>query len=315
VTGVRLARWLRTRRISILELALWWQSLDLGVPVLAAKLARVPFLFTNRLVLPSWLSLYEKLWMSLADGIIAVTRASIEPALRPRRSDRLFRVQPERIFIIPSARHIGGLQKVQPASFASLGVSPEAPLVGMVAAIDPRKRQTLFLEAAALVARRIPEARFVVVGSLYTNQPRGPEYRKRLDRLVTTLGLDGRVIFTGFRHDAVGLMKLFRVLVLPSESEAEGSVLIEAMALGLPVVASAVDGIPEIVEHGKTGLLITGSNPEEYAKAIVQVLNDPAYARALGRAGRERAAQYDSAHILRKIEGCYEVLLNGRVRA
>jgi glycosyltransferase involved in cell wall biosynthesis len=281
-TAVRLARWLRRRKVSILELTLWWPSLDLGIPVLAARLAGARFLFMNRLVLPSWLSLYEKLCLSSADGIVAVTRASIQPALRPRRSDRLFRIRPERIVVIPSARKIAMLQK----------------------------RQALFLEAAAIVVDRVPEARFVIVGSPYTNSPRGPEYHRSLDRLVRTLGLESRVTFTGFRQDAIALMKLFRVLVLPSESEAEGSVLIEAMAVGVPIVASAVEGIPEIIEHGKTGLLIEGADAEEYANAIVRLLKDQAYARALGRAGRERAGRYDSTHILPEIENCYENLLS-----
>jgi glycosyltransferase involved in cell wall biosynthesis len=123
------------------------------------------------------------------------------------------------------------------------------------------------------------------------------------------LDLSDQVVFTGYRQDAVALMKHFDVLVLPSRTEALGGVLIEAMALGVPIVASSVGGIPEVVKDGETGLLIESSNPEDYAAAILRVLNDPPLAKRITVSAKAWGAQFDIQRIIGLLERCYEEVI------
>jgi glycosyltransferase involved in cell wall biosynthesis len=139
-----------------------------------------------------------------------------------------------------------------------------------------------FLKAAARVAPLFPEVGFLVVGD-------GP-LREELTDLTRQLGLEQRVHFLGHRADARALIELLAVLVVPSFTEGSPLIILETMAAGVPVVASAVGGIPDQVRHGKEGLLVAPGDPGALGDALLRLLRDPAYARSLGEAGRERAA-------------------------
>lgn len=165
----------------------------------------------------------------------------------------------------------------------ALGLPPGARPLLCVARLVPVKGQTYLVQAWPSVLKREPRALLLLVGD-------GPEERLLRSR-AAELGLGGSVRFLGFRQDIPSLLALAEALVLPSLNEGFGLVLLEAMAMGKPVVASAVGGIPEVVLDGRTGLLVPPADPEALAVAILRLLEDPRAAQRLGEAGRERARE------------------------
>jgi glycosyltransferase involved in cell wall biosynthesis len=168
---------------------------------------------------------------------------------------------------------------------AELGL--DGPVVGLVANIRGSKGHGVFLEAAAEVRRAEPRARFLIVGD-------GVGYDD-VRRRVRALALEGPVVMTGFRRDVPEVMAALDVLALPSiRSEAASQVLAQALAVGTPVVATTVGGSPELVRDGETGRLVPPGDAPALAAAILDLLRDPARARAMARRGqaivRERHA-------------------------
>jgi glycosyltransferase involved in cell wall biosynthesis len=187
------------------------------------------------------------------------------------------------------------------------GLPPAAPLVVVLARLSRFKGIEYFLQAAAIVAKRIEEARFLIVGDLKYDQA----YRTELKRQATRLGIGRRVIFTGFRLDVPEVLSEASISVLPCHS-AEGlsNSLLESMAVGLPVVATTVGGNPEVVEEGTTGLLVPPREPEALARAISLLLANPETARRFGAAGRQRVARHFSLErMTRDTEELYSQLL------
>ena len=172
------------------------------------------------------------------------------------------------------------------------------PVVGVVARLQPEKGVTSFLRAAARVSREVPEARFAVVGD-------GP-LREDLFGLAETLGVRERVLFLGFRPDAQALISMMDVLAVPSVSEGTPLVVLEAMAAGVPVVASRVGGIPDQIQAGREGILVPPGDPEALGDAILAVLQNPEHARNMGEAGRLRAGtEFGHEDMIRRVEDIY----------
>jgi glycosyltransferase involved in cell wall biosynthesis len=162
----------------------------------------------------------------------------------------------------------------------ALGVPAGVPVVGNVAALTAHKDHATLLAAAARVLARIPEARFVIVGQ---GELEGP-----LRAQARALGVEGRVLFAGFRADVDGLLPAFDVFCLSSHMEGLGTSLLDAMCYGRAVVGTAAGGIPEAVEDGVTGRVVPPRQPEALAAALTEVLVDRARREAMGKAGRAR---------------------------
>jgi glycosyltransferase involved in cell wall biosynthesis len=174
--------------------------------------------------------------------------------------------------------------------------------------LNPLKGIEYFIDAAAQLLLRFPHARFWIVGDSVT-----PEYRDELQARVDALGLRERVAFLGFRSDVPALLRQVAVSVLPSLSEGLSNVVLEAMAAGVPVVATAVGGTPELITHGETGLLVPPRDAHALAGAVASLLADPARAQALGAAARRTvAARFSLQAMVRETERLYEQLLQRR---
>lgn len=188
-----------------------------------------------------------------------------------------------------------------------LGLAPRTPLIAVFSRLNPLKGVEFFLEAAAIMAPRFPEARFLVVGGTL---PGEEAYQRELERLVDRLGLGNRVVFTGFRLDVPELLSEVTISVLPSLSEGLSNVLLESMAAGVPAVATKVGGNPEAVEDGVTGLLVPPRDPSALAQAISRLLENPEMARSFGAAGRQRVAErFSGEKMVRETERLYLKLL------
>src|SRR5262245_15693457 len=191
-----------------------------------------------------------------------------------------------------------------PALRAALGVPPASPLVVSIGRFVAEKGHRHLLEAAARIERTRPGAHWVLVGAGELEAP--------LRHQARGLGLASQVHFTGWREDIPDVLAVSDVFVLPSESEGFGRVVVEAMAMAHPVVATAVGGVPEIVRDGETGILVPPSDPAALADAVCSLLDDPARASRLGAAGRARAESRFSltAHI-DGVERVYTQVLGG----
>ena len=182
-----------------------------------------------------------------------------------------------------------------------LGIGPDEALVGVVARLEPEKGHRYLVAAVPLVLRECPGVRFAIVGD-------GSLATELEDSIAALPGRAAeRVVLTGRRDDVVAVTAALDVAVLPSLREAQGISLLEAMALGKPVVASAVGGIPEVVAHGREGLLVPPADPARLADAIVTLVRDASLRARLGEAGRRKVAeQYSVQASVRRIEAVYD---------
>ena len=180
---------------------------------------------------------------------------------------------------------------------AELGVGPDELLVGNVGRLALQKGQRHLIAAMPLLLERVPFAHVVIAG--------GGDLEEYLRDLASEVGVADRVHVLGPRKDVPALMHAIDVFAMPSIWEGFGLVLLEAMAAGRPIVASRVATIPEVVVDGETGLLVPAGDPVALADAMAQLAHDPALARRLGEAGRERLRQHFS---IEKMVGDTELL-------
>lgn len=183
---------------------------------------------------------------------------------------------------------------------AEFGLDPGTPVVGNIAALAPHKSQADLLRAAARVLAGRSDVRFFIVGE--------GRLRPDLERLAGSLGIAGQVVFTGFRPDALDLMRMFDVFVMSSYLEGLGTSIMDAQAAGIPVVATRTGGIPEIVEDGVSGLLVPPRSPEHLAAALLRMLSDPGLRDRCSRGGRDRAPGYDYRNTVYKTLDVYRRL-------
>lgn len=269
----------------------------------AAKLTGVPIVIASRRSLghfkggkPHYL-LAERLANRMTDLIVANSEAVKEDVVRQER------VEPAKVRVI-----YNGIDPylydipADPALRASLGVPEEARIVGVVANLIHYKGHRFFLQACQEVKRKYPAVCFLLIGD-------GP-LRGALEGLARKLGLDKDVLFLGSRQDIPQLLALMDVAVLPSLEEGFPNAILEAMAARKPVVATRVGGVPEVVIHGETGLLVPPKDPPALAEAIIELLGDPKRAEEMGKAGRDRVKkEFGLDRMIREMEGLYEELI------
>lgn len=170
------------------------------------------------------------------------------------------------------------------------------PRIGMIAAYDPRKGHELFVEAAAHVAQRRPDAEFYLVGGVLDGQPDSVAFERRVGDQIRGLNLDSRFHRPGFvaPPELYAWIRSLDVVVVPSKTEAFAHVLVEAMACSRPIVATGIEGNLDGFVDGHSGLF-TERDPSMMAERIVDLLDDPERAAAMGRAANERAELFDLA--------------------
>lgn len=184
----------------------------------------------------------------------------------------------------------------------SLGLPPTAPVVGTLTRFREEKGNRHLVAAMPGLLRVVPDAVLVLAGD-------GPE-RTALERQAAELGVADRVVFAGFVKDAAAMLSIFDVKVIPSLSEGLSYAGAEAMACGVPVVASEVGGLPELLDRGACGALVPPADPEALAAAISDILTDPKRADALREAGLRRAGDFSIETYANKLCGVYDRALS-----
>jgi len=283
-TVFQLADWLRRGRYALLHSQDYKTDV---IGVLAARFARVPCVATVHLhPQTTWrLRFYRQLdlvALRLCHQVITVSEAIRQELLAAG-------LAPDRVVTIHNGLDVAEFEASgqEVGGNDSRGNDVGQPTVAVFGRLDPQKRQSDFLLAARQVHATRPDVRFMLVGD-------GPD-RASLEQLAQQLGIADCVRFAGHQTNVAALLQRTSVVVLSSVREGLPYVLLEALALARPVVATAVGGVPEVITHGETGLLVPPCNPSALAEGILWVLNNPAEAIRLGERGQERVLREFSA--------------------
>jgi glycosyltransferase involved in cell wall biosynthesis len=276
---------------------------------LAARAAGVPAVVGSVRNVGSWMGpvrrAVERAATSWADAVVvnaaAVARFMVEEV----------GARPDRIRVIANGVDVDSFRPRRdgdPDLRAGLWPAGGAEVVGAVMTLTAKKNPEDFVAAAARVAALRPAAKFLIAGE-------GP-LRAEVASRIAGAGLAGRFLLLGLRRDVPDVLRALDLLVLPSAREGLPNVVLEAMATGLPVVATSVGGTPDLVLPGVTGLLVPPGDPGALASAILAVLGDPAAARRMGAEALRRVREaYSLDGMVRRTEALYEELLAAAERS
>jgi glycosyltransferase involved in cell wall biosynthesis len=255
-----------------------------GVPVILSGLHCTPGpQHVGRTILGRW----NKMLMHWNAGVTTVTEDLADYLAEKENYPR------EKTTVIPNGVDTVRYQPhAAPAALREeLGLPVGSKVASIIAAVRPEKRHDLFLQAARLVVDQIPEAKFLIVGD-------GPS-RTEFEQLTRDLKLQDAVQFLGARHDVPDIQAISSVVCLAStDVESAPICMLEALATGRPQVATAIGGIPKIVDDGVTGLLVPPGDVPALAEAIGKILSDQILAEKMGRAARERALEHYSVELM-----------------
>lgn len=274
--GMELARIFQENQVDLLHTHHMPAFID---STIGARLAKVPILINTdhckKYPLPRHWQVLEKTASLFADTIVAVSEHTRQDLIRYQK------IAPKKLQVIYNGMDIKLTRKETPAQIREeFGFTPDDVIVGTVGRLEAQKGLALLVDAIPSVVRRVPTAKFLIVGG-------GSEQQQLLER-AERLGVRDRLVITGWRRDAIDLMQVFECFAQTSVFEGMPMALIEAMALSKPIVATAVGGVAEVVEHGVTGELVRSRDAQAVADAIAKVVADRTVARRTGAAGRAR---------------------------
>jgi D-inositol-3-phosphate glycosyltransferase len=236
---------------------------------------------------PPWRDRAEAEVIACSDAICVSCPAEAE------QFRRLYGDPPGAVEIVPPAvEHAFFAPGNRAGARRAIGVPADAPLVLFVGRIQPLKAPDLAIRALAALGPGRPDARLVIVGGASGSD--GTGYASHVRTLAIEVGVADRVQFVdpSPHHILASYYRAADVVIVPSRSESFGLVALEAAACGVPVVASAVGGLLDVVIDGVTGLLVPGRDPADYGTALAGVLDDPVGAAAMGTAAAQEARTY-----------------------
>jgi len=239
----------------------------------------------------------EKITDKITERMIALTEGEKEDYIRlsVSRADKLITVH--------SGVDIERFKdsQVSDAKKESLGLNAKGRIIGTVGWLLPIKGPMYLLKAMNRVWEKFADTQLVYIGK--------GEMEQDLRLAAMEMGASDRVKFLGWRDDIQEIIPIFDLFVLPSMNEGMGRVIVEAMAAGKPVVASNVGGIPDLVKHNETGLLVPPADDEALSGALIELLNNPDRAKRMGESGKEYCNQFSLQSMVDKIDGLYQDLL------
>ncbi len=301
-SAAELARIVRDNRVEIVHAHL---ARDYTLAALAArKRGGARLVFTRHLLRP--LNKFHRITFRSVDRVIAVS----ESVARVLKEQNLFPQSKIRVVLngVETRRF-----NLPPRSFArarylsDLGLSGDSRLVGITGEIRAHKGHEEFVHAAALVREQFPDAHFLIAGE---DRSEKGEYRSRLDALISELKIEDRMHFTGWLESVADFLSALDVFVSASRVEPFGLAIVEAMASGLPVAATASEGAREIIEDGVSGRLVPLRDAEKLAEAICDLLSDETERERLGDNARLAArSRFDVGRMVDETEAIYSELI------
>lgn len=304
VAAGRLARHLRETRYDILHchsshahstafLATWPQRMSKRA---ASKRQRPRIVVSRRVAFPVSRYLPSALKYRGADLYLAISSGVRDMLVAAG-------VRAAQVALVPSGVDLEALRRRRdPRRIRTqLQIEHDATVVGTVAALTANKSVHDLVRAARHVASQVDNLRVVIVGE-------GPA-RAEIERLIARSGLQERVLLTGFRTDVLDVLSVFDCFVLASRVEGLGTSIMDAQALGVPVVATRTGGVPDLVQDGRTGLLVPPGDPPLLGDAIVRMLREPGLHVRCAENARVRAQRYDYRNMVRGTLAAYRTLL------
>ena len=275
-----------------------------GVPVIIHTIHGFPFHDFMPASVRKFYIWIERQLARVTDYLVTVSRLNLEKAvqLHIAKRDKLVNVYSGIDF------EKFDVEVDVPRKCHELGLRPGDKIVGMVGRLSEQKAPWNLIQAIPQVLRHHPGTLFVFVGD--------GELKDNMQALAKDLNVSAHTLFLGFRDDVAEVMQTLDVYVLPSQWEGLGRSLTEAMYLERPVVATAVEGVPELVENGKTGILVPPNQPQALAHAIAELLSDPQKSRQLGEAARRKVeGSFEAKHMLNDLERLYNIALKDKSKS
>ncbi len=277
---------------------------------IAARMSGVPIIVHtyHGHVLTGYFGSAKSLLLQRLERLLSSATSELVAVSEQVRQDlvRLGVARSDRITVIPLGLSLDQFFSIQDKTGIfrrEFGLSSEVPVVAIVGRIAPIKNHSLFLKAAALLNRTQPAVHFVVVGD--------GELRPALEAESRRMGLDSNITFTGWRHDLASIYSDIDVLVVSSDNEGTPVSAIEAMAASRPVVGTTVGGMPDLIETGRTGLLVPKGDEQSLADAVRRIIDNPELGRQVGlEARRDVSARYTAKRLVADVETLYANLLS-----
>jgi glycosyltransferase involved in cell wall biosynthesis len=288
----RLRRLMRTEEVDLVHTH---SSIDAWLAGFAAKSLRLPVVRSRHVSIPVKRR-GNFVYNALCDRIISSGEAIRDVLIQGG-------VEPDKIVAIPAGVDVEHFHPAVSGEAIRREFDLGGPVVGTVAMFRRSKGHHVLLQAIPEILKGEPRAVFLWVGDGVG--------RATLQQEIADMGLQAKVHLTGFREDVPACLAAMDVFVLPSiKSDGVPQVIIQALAMRKPVVASAVGGIPEVIQHQHTGMLVPSNNPRALAEAVVQVLHDPASAAGWARAGGELIdAHYTLERMIDRTAAVYTAVL------
>jgi len=265
---------------------------------IAGKIKRIPVIWHVRIVEKD--NLLDRILSKLADRIIVISN-SVRDRFNWLKNREKISVIYNGIDIDDFTRNIN-TDKIR----KKLSITETEIVIGTVGQLIPMKGHKYFIEAAKIVLEKVKNIKFLIVGGSQEDN----SYEMELKNMVKNYGLEDKIIFTGYRKDIKNIIALIDIFVFSAVGEGFGRVLIEAMALQKPVVASNSGGIPEIVVDGETGILVPERDSLSIASAIIKLINEKGMRYKMGIAGRKRVEErFTIERHVKGIEGEYSKIL------
>ena len=253
--------------------------------------------------------LYHRFVYSRVDRVLTITERMRELALQA------LPVKPEQVFCLHYGVDADGLRERSgdPAAFRrEYGIPENALLIGLVGRLESSKGQDVLLKAFAKICHEYPDLHVLLAGE---PPPEAGDYDRKLRDLAQKLNIFDRVHFVGFQVNTPPVYAALDVCVLASRKESFGLVLLEAMAMGVPLIATAAGGVPEIVKNGENGLLIPPEEPDALARALKRLIGDPNLCNKLSKGGQNAVAgKFSLDKHLEALEGHFNEVIQARRR-
>jgi glycosyltransferase involved in cell wall biosynthesis len=296
-SALRLARFIREQKIDVVHAHL---ARDYPLASLAVRRC-AQLIVTRHVMFP--LDRWHRLTLARVARVIAVSEA-VARALRSRKicDARKLQVIPNGINLKRFERVLSESERAGVREKVGSDVHGRRLLVGTVGSLLPLKGHEEFVRAAALAASGRDDVDFVIIGGSETGER---EYRTRLERLIEQLNLQSRVRLMNWPDELAPFYKALDVYVSASHTEAFGLSIVEAMAAGLAVVATATEGAQEIIKHKETGLLVPVKDAEKLAEAIIALLENAEQRKVLGARAREDARRFSLERMVESVERVY----------
>ena len=293
----KIAKLIKEKDIDVVMTTLFYADV---IGPLAGKLGKAKAVFSWETISAPWWLYKRRLWpyqfaIRYCKKVVSVSKATARFLIDERG------VPEKKVMIIPYGVNLDQYNTSDDGSEKrkSIGLKKDDLVVGMVGRLVPQKGHVYLIEAAETVVKTFPDVKFVLAGD--------GELHEELVAKAKKHGVDKNFVFLGFRHDVDELLSTFDIFTLPSLYEGLPNVVLEAMASGLPIVATPADGTKEAVVDNETGILVPIKDVEKLATALIKLLKDKKLAKEMGEKGRKRVEEeFSLEKQVRSFEKLYE---------